>query len=94
MLWREAEVPAKNQKPLGSDAEFWDARQCVLDRNADDQWVLSPVAETTNETLLNGKAVTKPVLLRLPSVERQRALLRCLCPCAGVEDDAELPPGR
>ncbi len=44
--------------------EFWDARQCVLDRNADNQWVLSPLGETTNETLLNGKAVTKPVLLR------------------------------
>jgi eukaryotic-like serine/threonine-protein kinase len=26
--------------------------------------VLAPVGETTNETLLNGKAVTRPVLLR------------------------------
>ena len=49
---------------LGPDGEFWDARQCVLDRNADHQWVLSPLKETTNETLLNGRAVTGPVLLR------------------------------
>jgi pSer/pThr/pTyr-binding forkhead associated (FHA) protein len=49
---------------LGPEAEFWDASQCVLDRNADNQWVLSPLGGTTNETLLNGKAVTGPVVLR------------------------------
>jgi serine/threonine protein kinase len=49
---------------LGPGAEFWDASQCVLDRNADNQWVLSPLGGTTNETLLNGKAVTGPVVLR------------------------------
>jgi hypothetical protein len=49
---------------LGPEAEFWDSSQCVLDRNADNQWVLSPLDGTTNETLLNGKAVTGPVVLR------------------------------
>jgi eukaryotic-like serine/threonine-protein kinase len=49
---------------LGPEAEFWDGNQCVLDRNADNQWLLSPLGGTTNETLLNGKAVTSPVVLR------------------------------
>ena len=49
---------------LGPDAEFWDGKQCVLDRNPSNQWVLSPFDHTTNETLLNGKAVTSPVVLR------------------------------
>ena len=49
---------------LGPDGEFWDAKQCVVDRNAANQWVLSPLGQTTNETLLNGKAITGPVLLR------------------------------
>jgi serine/threonine protein kinase len=51
-------------RQLGPDGEFWDTNQCVLDRNPDNQWMLAPVGETTNETLLNGKAVTRPVLLR------------------------------
>jgi eukaryotic-like serine/threonine-protein kinase len=51
-------------RELGPDGEFWDSKQCVLERNADNQWVLSPIREATNETLLNGKAVTSPVLLR------------------------------
>ena len=49
---------------LGPDSEFWDGKQCVLDRNASNQWILSPFDHTTNETLLNGKAVTSPVVLR------------------------------
>jgi len=36
----------------------------VVERNADNQWVLSPIAKTTNETLVNGQTVTTPVLLR------------------------------
>jgi eukaryotic-like serine/threonine-protein kinase len=58
------ELTKSLMQQLGPDAEFWDAKQCVVERNADNQWVLSPLGETTNETLLNGKAVTKPVLLR------------------------------
>ena len=49
---------------LGSDAHFWDQRQCVLDRNSDGQWVLVPIASTVNETLVNGATVTAPILLR------------------------------
>lgn len=49
---------------LGPDADFWDSKQCVVDRNASNQWVLSPFNHTTNETLLNGEVVTSPVVLR------------------------------
>ena len=48
---------------LGPEAHFWDTRQCVLDRNSQDQWVLAPIANTVNETLLNGQAITAPILL-------------------------------
>jgi len=33
------------------------------DRNSQDQWVLAPIANTVNETLLNGQAITAPILL-------------------------------
>ena len=49
---------------IGPDGEFWDAKQCLLYRHDDKHWMLSPGPGTTNETLLNGRAVTKPVLLR------------------------------
>jgi serine/threonine protein kinase len=55
-------------KPLirqfGPDSEFWDNRQCVLERNPGRQWVLSPVAGTPNETLVNGAALNAPHFLR------------------------------
>jgi len=47
-------------RPLGTDAEFWDERQCVLERDVGRQWRVSPVAGTTNETLVNGEALTAP----------------------------------
>lgn len=43
---------------FGADGEFWDNQQCVLDRQGDRQWVIAPIAGTTNETLVNGKALT------------------------------------
>ena len=49
---------------LGSDANFWDQRQCILDRNSEGQWVLVPIARTVNETLVNGATITAPVVLR------------------------------
>jgi hypothetical protein len=49
---------------FGADSQYWDARQCVLERSPQGQWVLSPVASTTNDTLLNGRTVTEPVLLK------------------------------
>jgi hypothetical protein len=51
-------------RQLGPDGEFWDNRQCVLERRAAGQWVVLPVAATTNETLVNGKTLTAPHALR------------------------------
>ena len=48
---------------LGPEAHFWDVKQCVIDRNSQGQWVLTPAEVTVNETLLNAAAVTRPVLL-------------------------------
>jgi hypothetical protein len=36
----------------------------VLERRAGDQWVVSPLPGTTNETLVNGQALTAPRALR------------------------------
>ena len=51
-------------RPLGSDAEFWDDKQCVIERRGDGAWVLTPVGSTVNETLLNGATVTSPQVLK------------------------------
>jgi serine/threonine protein kinase len=51
-------------RQFGPDAEFWDNRQCVIERNSARQWILSPDPAATNETLVNGEALTKPRLLR------------------------------
>jgi hypothetical protein len=47
-------------RQFGPDGEFWDNRQCVLERRAGGQWVVTPIAATTNETLVNGKTLTAP----------------------------------
>ncbi|PZM15297.1 protein kinase domain-containing protein [Rhizobium tubonense] len=44
-------------RQFGSDREFWDDRQCVLERTAGGQWTISPMAGTTNETLVNGSTL-------------------------------------
>jgi eukaryotic-like serine/threonine-protein kinase len=49
---------------FGPDGEFWDSRQCVLERVSGRQWVVSPVKGTTNETLVNGQALTAPQTLK------------------------------
>jgi eukaryotic-like serine/threonine-protein kinase len=51
-------------RQFGADGEFWDHRQCVLERSAARQWVVSPIAGTTNETLVNGETLTAPRALR------------------------------
>jgi eukaryotic-like serine/threonine-protein kinase len=51
-------------RQFGPEAEFWDDRQCVLERGVGRQWIVAPVAGTTNETLLNGKTLTEPAALR------------------------------
>jgi serine/threonine protein kinase len=39
---------------FGADAEFWDSRQCTVERRADGQWIVTPAPGTVNETLVNG----------------------------------------
>lgn len=51
-------------RQFGSDGEFWDHRQCVIERRSERQWVVSPVEGTANETLVNGVALTAPRALR------------------------------
>jgi serine/threonine protein kinase len=51
-------------RQFGPDGEYWDQRQCVLERRGGRQWVVSPVAGTANETLVNGQAITAPRPLR------------------------------
>ena len=45
---------------FGADAEFWDDKQCIVERRADGQWIVSPTPGTVNETLLNGAPLTTP----------------------------------
>jgi eukaryotic-like serine/threonine-protein kinase len=51
-------------RQFGADAQFWDNQQCVIDRQADRQWIITPVTGTANETLVNGKALSAPQKLR------------------------------
>lgn len=48
---------------FGPDGEFWDDRQCVLERSGR-QWLLIPIQGTTNETLVNGETLAEPRALR------------------------------
>ena len=45
---------------FGADAEFWDDRQCIVERRADGQWIVTPAPGTVNETLLNGAPLNAP----------------------------------
>ena len=45
---------------FGADAEFWDDRQCIVERRADGQWIVTPTQGTVNETLLNGAPLNTP----------------------------------
>jgi serine/threonine protein kinase len=51
-------------RQFGPDGEYWDHRQCVLERDAGRRWVVSPVGKTMNETLVNGEALAAPRVLR------------------------------
>jgi hypothetical protein len=51
-------------RQFGDDFNVWDADQCVVERGPDGVWRVVPVVGTTNETLLNGAAVTSPQPLR------------------------------
>lgn len=45
-------------RQFGPDSSFWDTEQCVLEKNSDGTWQVVPRPGTTNETLLNGAAIT------------------------------------
>jgi serine/threonine protein kinase len=47
-------------RQFGEDFNVWDAEQMVLERGPDGTWMLVPNAGTTNDTMLNGEAVTSP----------------------------------
>jgi hypothetical protein len=51
-------------RQFGDDFAVWDTEQCTLDRGNDGTWQIVPKAGTTNETLLNGAAITAPQPLR------------------------------
>jgi eukaryotic-like serine/threonine-protein kinase len=45
-------------RQFGPEAEFWDERQCVIERTGSGQWSLKLIGPTTNQTLVNGRALT------------------------------------
>ena len=45
-------------REFGPEGEFWDHRQCVLERRDGRQGFVAPLAGTVNETLVNGEALT------------------------------------
>jgi hypothetical protein len=47
-------------RQFGEDSKVWDTEQCTLERGPDGAWQIVPQPGTTNETLLNGAAVTGP----------------------------------
>lgn len=49
---------------FGAEAEFWDDKQCTVERRPDGQWILTPAPGTVNETLVNGTAITTSQVLR------------------------------
>jgi eukaryotic-like serine/threonine-protein kinase len=51
-------------RQFGPESDFWDNQQCVLERHSGRQWMVAPLAGTTNETLVNGQALTAPRVLR------------------------------
>ncbi len=51
-------------RQFGPDGEFWDSRQCVLERADGRQWIISPVAGSANDTLVNGKTLVAAQPLR------------------------------
>jgi pSer/pThr/pTyr-binding forkhead associated (FHA) protein len=47
-------------RQFGEESNVWDTEQCVLERTADGAWQIVPHEGTTNETLVNGEAITAP----------------------------------
>ncbi|HEX5871825.1 MAG TPA: protein kinase [Longimicrobium sp.] len=55
-------------RQFGEDANVWDSEQMVIERGADGAWQVTPMKPTTNETLLNGAAITTPQTLEAGDV--------------------------
>jgi hypothetical protein len=55
-------------RQFGEDANVWDSEQLVVERTADGGWQVAPNPGTTNETLLNGVAITTPQQLQAGDV--------------------------
>jgi eukaryotic-like serine/threonine-protein kinase len=51
-------------RQFGPDGEFWDNRQCVVERQSGREWVVTPIKGTTNDTLVNQETLTAPRILR------------------------------
>lgn len=49
---------------FGPDAEFWDDKQCTVERRLDGQWIVTPAPGTANETLINGAPLMTSRALR------------------------------
>ena len=47
-------------RQFGADSAVWDAEQAAVERGPDGTWMIAPRPGTTNETLLNGAAITAP----------------------------------
>jgi serine/threonine protein kinase len=50
-------------RQFGADSAFWDDPQCAVERSPSGEWTLKPLSSTTNDTLLNGRALTTPRVL-------------------------------
>ena len=51
-------------RQFGEDFNVWDTEQFTVEKGADGAWQVVPRAGTTNDTLLNGEAITDPRPLR------------------------------
>jgi serine/threonine protein kinase len=49
---------------MGSDAQYLDETQFVIDKNSSGEWIMVPNPSAANETLLNGKAIKGPTPLK------------------------------
>jgi serine/threonine protein kinase len=48
----------------GADAQYMDTHQFTLDKNSADEWSIIPNNASTNDTMLNGKAIVEPAMLK------------------------------
>ena len=84
-------------RQFGPDGEFWANRQCVLERDARRQWVVSPIGEAVNETLVNGETLTMSRPLRQGDLiavgRRAKGIVKMPLTVRGVCFDCTRPSG-